>query len=733
MSEQAAGSHPLCEQQGTAAEPLTDAQLLARFVAGRDQAAFEALVRAHGPLVFGVCRRILGKHHESEDAFQATFLALATHAGKIGRPEMLANWLYRVARHAALKSKAVAARQKQRESQMSRLPEADPADDAMWNELEPVLDVELGQLSEILRAPVLLCDLEGKTRQEAARQLGWPEATVSSRLIKARSLLARRLARRGFALSAGALAVLVSQNAASAAVPAALVSSTVSAAAGAAATASAVAAGSSATKGSWLAASVWKSTLLVKGSLIAIVGGAGLAAAVALQPDPQAPTVNPPAAVSELPAEVWQALDDNARQLSPISLSFTQQMKSTLPLEEAAERLNMGTLPPSEMRIFNKTPMRVVWQAPKIYHATRSPIDKADKPESVLEYEDSFDGAVHFQIFYHFDQAGVSRGANLNKQPIADWIGEQSIRDDWLKNLYLGRAAGMVLRWQRGAQTTPRVESELRAALGTGARIISVEQVPLTEREHLRIVLETVNPIKQFADKYDLEAVHNGQGGFGSMKPEQRQRLIDQITAQRGLPALQRMVFYLDPALHYAVRCSEERNPPTAEGDPEGTLLSRSDRSDFVQVGDRPLWLPKRCETEFHTFNTTPGKIFAEAFITEVLELGDLDTKAVPDEQFALTAAPGVLVLDWSHPAAKQTKQGYVTYKAPENAAELTAVIEKAIQTARAPAQSAPVAAAPLEMPKKTSRWWPMFLLANGVLVAGVLAFLLLRRNNGPS
>jgi RNA polymerase sigma factor (sigma-70 family) len=209
---------------------LGDGQLLERFRATRDEAAFEALVRRHGPMVLGVCRRVLGHHHDAEDAFQATFLVLAQRAGSI-RPEgRVANWLYGVAYRTALKARALVLRRRGREKQVMDMPEPEAAQPKQWSELELLLDRELNQLPDKYRTPMVLCDLEGKTQREAARQLGWPQGTLAGRLARARALLARRLARHGPVLSGGVLAVTLAQQAI-AAVPAPLLTATVQAAA----------------------------------------------------------------------------------------------------------------------------------------------------------------------------------------------------------------------------------------------------------------------------------------------------------------------------------------------------------------------------------------------------------------------------------------------------------------------------------------------------------------------
>jgi RNA polymerase sigma factor (sigma-70 family) len=209
---------------------LTDGQLLENFLSHRDEAAVAALVRRHGPMVWGVCRRVLPNYHDAEDAFQATFLVLVRKAGSIQPREMVANWLYGVARRTALKARATVARRKERETLVAEMPEPAVTAQELWRDLRPLLDEELSRLPDKYRIAIVLCDLEGKTRKEAARHLGLPEGTLSGRLTRGRAMLAKRLARHGLAVSNGALAVVLAENAASASVPTSVVFSTIGAA-----------------------------------------------------------------------------------------------------------------------------------------------------------------------------------------------------------------------------------------------------------------------------------------------------------------------------------------------------------------------------------------------------------------------------------------------------------------------------------------------------------------------
>ncbi len=208
---------------------LTDGQLLGRFIATRDETSFVALVRRHGPMVLGVCRRVLHNSHDAEDAFQATFLVLARRAASVVKRESVGSWLYGTAYRTAMEARAMNARRRTRERPVENLPHpiVVPAEAQDWR---PLLDRELSLLPEKYRAAIVLCDLEGRTRKESARLLSINEGTLSSRLARGRTLLARRLTNCGVILSGGILAVALSQEAA-AALSAGLVSSTAKAAA----------------------------------------------------------------------------------------------------------------------------------------------------------------------------------------------------------------------------------------------------------------------------------------------------------------------------------------------------------------------------------------------------------------------------------------------------------------------------------------------------------------------
>jgi RNA polymerase sigma factor (sigma-70 family) len=212
----------------------TDGQLMAQFLSEGEarEAAFRALLVRHGPMVLGVCRRILDDPHAAEDAFQTTFLVLVKKAGTLKDTDLLTNWLYGVALRVARKAKSATARRKVAEHS---IPEPLRREgDADQSELRAVIDEEISRLPEHFRVPLVLCHLQGMRHQEVARKLGCPVGTVESRLSRARDQLRSRLARRGLSPTAGVMAgVLMPSDARSAIFP--LVDSTARAAISAAA------------------------------------------------------------------------------------------------------------------------------------------------------------------------------------------------------------------------------------------------------------------------------------------------------------------------------------------------------------------------------------------------------------------------------------------------------------------------------------------------------------------
>lgn len=203
---------------------FTDAELLDAYLAG-DNESFTDLVHRHGAMVLGVCARILGSSADAEDAFQATFIVLARRASAVRPADRVARWLYGVARRIALKARAQRERRRVVESQAPRHVSASSHEvpENLW----AIVDEEASRLPDRLLSPFILCDLEGLTYREAARQLGLPEGTLSNRLASARRMLAGWLTRRGIVLPAAGLTPTALTPTTASAMSAELVASTV--------------------------------------------------------------------------------------------------------------------------------------------------------------------------------------------------------------------------------------------------------------------------------------------------------------------------------------------------------------------------------------------------------------------------------------------------------------------------------------------------------------------------
>jgi RNA polymerase sigma factor (sigma-70 family) len=205
---------------------LTDGQLLRAFIVQREETAFSELVRRHGRLVLHVCRQVLRHEQDAEDAFQATFLVLAKKAESIVKRDSLSSWLYGVAYRTALKAKSITAKRNSSMNWGKPMGPCEPPMEAALRELQDLLHEEVNRLPLKLRAPFVLCCMEGKSQAEAAQLLGWKGGTLSGRLAQARERLRHRLVGRGVALSTVLGAFAISSSAVSAAVPATLADAT---------------------------------------------------------------------------------------------------------------------------------------------------------------------------------------------------------------------------------------------------------------------------------------------------------------------------------------------------------------------------------------------------------------------------------------------------------------------------------------------------------------------------
>ena len=217
-----------CALQGTC--DLTDRELVERFISQRDEGAFTFLVRRHGPMIFSVCRRFLGDAHEAEDALQAAFLVLVRRTRSIRKQESVGSWLYGVAKRIALRSRSQNAARRNREREATTKRARQPIDGLSTQELHTALHEAISSLPEKYRAPIILCYLEGRSLDRAARELNCPKTSLARVLAKGRELLRGKLERRGITLTIAALATALTEMAAAAPLPATLTIKTVKAA-----------------------------------------------------------------------------------------------------------------------------------------------------------------------------------------------------------------------------------------------------------------------------------------------------------------------------------------------------------------------------------------------------------------------------------------------------------------------------------------------------------------------
>jgi RNA polymerase sigma factor (sigma-70 family) len=281
-----------------AASQSADAELLRAFTGSQGAAAFAEVVRRHGPMVLGVCRRVLRESADADDAFQATFLVLFRKAGTLRRPERLAGWLHQVALRTSKKLRGLRAARQGRQRELFDVPAGDSPAEFIWRELRPIFDEELNRLPDKLRLPAVLCFLEGCSKSEAARMLGWPEGTLAGRLQRAREWLRSRFTARGLVLSGGALAVALFDAAGPIAVAESLIESTIlsttTASAGVRALAEGVTQAMFLLKVKTVAAATLIAGMVGTGTGLVVVPGSGSGPAVAGEPAKDAPKTPPP-------------------------------------------------------------------------------------------------------------------------------------------------------------------------------------------------------------------------------------------------------------------------------------------------------------------------------------------------------------------------------------------------------------------------------------------------------
>jgi RNA polymerase sigma factor (sigma-70 family) len=331
----------LAERRGAGGR--TDRQLLHEFARWRDEGAFALLVRRHGPMVLGVCRRLLRQQQDAEDAFQASFLVLARKAGESGWGDSVGGWLFRVAYRLALKARRRGGRRRAVEVAMAQVPETAAAPAGDDPELRAALDEEVSRLPEAYRAAVVLCYLEGRGQAEAGRQLGCTVDALKGRLRRAREMLQRRLHKRGVGLSVAGLGAALTANA-SAAPSAALLASTARAAVLFAA--GAQAAGAVSAQALALAVGGLKTMCVTKIKLFGIVlASVGVLAGggVALR-GPGGAWIGAPQAAAAGPDTLVAALVADGDAGPPVSTATLDELKKLQQSSDPEVRRSAGTL-----------------------------------------------------------------------------------------------------------------------------------------------------------------------------------------------------------------------------------------------------------------------------------------------------------------------------------------------------------------------------------------------------
>jgi RNA polymerase sigma factor (sigma-70 family) len=468
---------------------VADGDLLARFAHGRDEDAFAVLVARHGPLVLGVCRRVLPDPNDADDAFQATFLVLARKAGSIGQPERLASWLYGVAYRVARKARAQAARRRARQQQVPVMQAPEPDREADRKELYRVLDDEVQRLPERFRAPLVLCYLQGKSREEAASQLGWSASAVKGMLERGRQLLRARLARRGLVMAEGALVAVLSEGALAASVPAALGERTVKAAVLFAS--GQAAAGSAAVLAEGALQTMWITRVTITVAVVLALGLAGAGAVVLAVGGPsagpgEAKKKDPPQGAGEKPV----AKADRLRQLLADRLTAAK-----LAYEGHWERFKVGREREGKVHLWSRR-----WLEAQLELST----SQAERDAARAAYRDRLERA---------DELANSRlrGATIDARPDAFAQEKQLFEGAWQAYLKGDREAdeehvgAMSVRWLMYAHALRKQLKSVDARAELQAHLDRMKELERIARRRFDAG-KTAHPEYDAAVFYRLEA-----------------------------------------------------------------------------------------------------------------------------------------------------------------------------------------------------------------------------------
>jgi RNA polymerase sigma factor (sigma-70 family) len=463
---------------GTDYRVPTDRELLAAFATGNDQAAFTTLVKRHGPMVMGVCRRVLHHFQDAEDAFQATFILLARQSASIRKPESLASWLHGVAYRMAHNARRSASRRRKHEATGRPAPSASQTAELEWREVQAIVDDEIQRLPEIYRAPFLLFYLDNCKQADIARQLGIKEGTVASRLTHARRLLQVRLSRRGVALPAVLCLMAVSAEAASAAVPGSLVSSVVQAAAVAAA-GGAVAEVTSAKvsallEGAHRAMTLSKSRIATLLLLSAGVLGTSFGFALYRHPGVQATEVAGPESPQAQPASL-QATEETAGKETE-----DKPKPAAAPETNAGEAIEVGgrVLDPDGKPVAGAEVTAVLWQV-----VTFSAWERAAIDETKITVQTTSDAEGRYRLTVPRPAPATRRGLRVLARVPGRELGWATVdpaatrEDAEIRLLPEGRLAGKVIDVQGG----PVAGLKIRATRMTRKKGDAWDTLPLPE------------------------------------------------------------------------------------------------------------------------------------------------------------------------------------------------------------------------------------------------------------
>ena len=603
---------------------MDDAQLLRLFASTCDEQAFAMLVDRHGPMVLGICRRVLRNSADADDAFQATFLLLAIKAGKIRQPQLLGSWLFGVATRTAVAARRAHSRRLLQEMRLMRILRPKSASAADGADVRLTLDEEIDRLPDKYRRVIVACYLQGMSKRQAADHLKWPEGTVATRLSYALRTLRKRLADQKLASPEGLATALAPVT-----IPAALASSTIKlgllGAAGKLAGAAAVSAqaicAAKAASNAMTLAKIKIAAALLMVSVLAVTG-----TALVVQPRVQSqPVIQTPQAL-KLPPQVEQALRRNAELVDPIDVSWNQRNRPDIPLEKALSFLKAGPF------IFVASTREIILQHGKVYARVLTP-DNASKNEV------SFDGRI-----LYLGNMGGKQVPTLSKRLNSEIVKKERPNgtgrgDTWISTSYFDQI-GLQMPATAAELQTGRPESTILWLLAHGAILESIDTVSIDATSLARLSLSGDNPLRKWADATDRAQAERYALG---MSPRGRQNFIELWEKQKKLPLRRDYVFFLDPQMAYAVVRSQERYGPQ--------LLFETINSDFEPMPGRALWLPRKSSTQHFASPDNPGAYSDASIYTQIIERTAIRSAAAPDEQFVLNpTAPGTQVFDQTLP-----------------------------------------------------------------------------------